>query len=108
MENLSVVLSACPGMLLWIVAIVIAVVRWQHQPVASALVMTGGVIELMLRAAYVVVPKLMIDRGMAATQLSVIYGVLSLVGLVGSGLTVAAVFVDREPKDRRPVDPKQL
>lgn len=108
MENLSVVLSACPGMLLWIVAIVIAVVRWQHQPVASALVMSGGVIELMLRAAYVVVPKLMIDRGMAATQLSIIYGVLSFFGLIGSGLLIAAAFVDRGPKDQRPVDPKQL
>jgi hypothetical protein len=108
LSNLTAVLTACPGMLLWVVAIVIAVVRWQSHPVASALVLSGGIIEVMLRAAYAVVPRLMLDRGMAAPQLSIIYTAMGLVGLVGSGLIVAAVFVDRGQKDRRPVDPKQL
>jgi cyanate permease len=108
MENLSVVLSACPAVLLWVVAIVIAVVKWQQQPVASALLLSGGVIEMMLRVAYAVVPQMLISRGVATTQLSIIYGVMGFVGLIGSGLIIAAVFADRGLKDRRPVDPKQL
>jgi hypothetical protein len=108
MENLAVVFEACPGMLLWVVAIVIAVVRWQNHPLASALLLTGGVVELMLRAAYVVVPRMMIERHLAAPTLSIVYGVLSLVGVGASALIVAAVFVERGPKDRAPVDPKML
>ncbi len=108
MENLGVVLSACPAMLVWVVAIVLAVVRWQQHPVASALVLSGGIIELMLRAAYVAMPRLMHERGMAAPTLAVLYGALGLVGVAGSALIVAAVFVERGPKDRRPVDPKLL
>jgi len=108
MENLTVLFSVCPAVSLWLVAVVVALVRWQLHPVVSSLVLVAGVLEILVRVSYAVVPRFVAERGVPMTQMSIVYGALSFVGLIASGLVLTAVFIGRGPVTRAPVDPTMI
>ena len=84
-------LPQVPLVLLFTVGIVLAIIRWQRHPLASLLLVVGATIELLLAVAYTVLPYALENNG----SMMAAFSVLRLVGLVGTALVMAAVFVER-------------
>ncbi len=96
-SGLTMVVSLLPVLIIEIIGIMLAVLRWRRHPMASMLFLVGAVLRVSVSLAYQVMPQLV---GFDGPGRSVLYMGLGLMGAIGLGLLVAAVFVERsvEPK----------
>jgi len=69
-----------PSLVLWLTAITVAMVRWQVHPVVSTLVLVGGVMEILVSAASLVLPRVLLERGVSAVSMGLYLAPLHLVG----------------------------
>jgi hypothetical protein len=92
-NSLVSLVSLVPQVLSFLVhaaAIVLAVSRWQRHPTVSLLVVVASGLDLMLRAFYVVAPRVVPPE-----DLSLVFAASGLVGVLASGMLLAAVFAER-------------
>jgi hypothetical protein len=108
METLSVLVGMIPVLLLWLTAITVAMVRWSVHPLVSTLVLVGGVMEILVSAASMVLPRVLIERGVTAVNMGLYLAPLHLVGMASMAMIITAVFIGRGPENRAPVDPKLI
>jgi hypothetical protein len=101
--NLWGLLMSAPVYIIWIAGIVIAAVRWSRHPRVSLLAISGLAILLVREVvATLLNPWLqitLVHRGIAMGRLSVIFGLVVLMGslirALGWGLVLAALFTKR-------------
>lgn len=100
---LATLAARLPMYVVWIVAIALAVSRWERHRTVSLLVLISVVVELVLSVVGILVamalPTWMLREGMASSQvgtaMSVVGLVQSLISAVCWGLVIGAVFIDR-------------
>ena len=95
-SSLLSVAAACPWVIVWLVAGVLAAARWNRHPVVSALVVTAAVLHVLAAVAQAMVPLMLAERGMPMESIGFVSAGVGLVGLVGSCCLVAAVFTGRQ------------
>jgi hypothetical protein len=95
---LSMLVSAGPGMLMWLVVGVIAAVRWPRHPLVSALVVAAAGLEVLVSVARGALVFMVRENPGAMMTVSVASGV---VGLAGTLCLVCAAFVDRQDPRQR-------
>lgn len=102
---LSSLVTSLPTLVIDVVLLVVAIARWNQHPKVSMLAATSSVLllvgDLLFRAAFTVLPLKAVESGRDPSDLTLMYGVLSvasgLVHALALGLLVAAVFSDRRP-----------
>ncbi len=92
-DVLSSAVTTLPALIIEVVGIVLAVLRWQRHPLASLLFVCGAAVRVMATVGYAVLPRLLMGTG--SGMMLPLLGALGLVGNVGLALAVAAVFADR-------------
>lgn len=103
LDNAISVLASLPGLLVDLVAVVLAVARWGRHPVVSLLVTVGIGLHLAGRVSYWLAPlALSADGGTSGLRL--FFAGAGLVSTVGSGLIVAAVFTERPVASAEPLE----
>ncbi len=91
-SSLVSLLSQLPALVLEVVAIAIALGRWQRHPTVSMLVTVGMVLRIGVALGTTVALPLLHER---TSLVSVIFGLGNLVGTIGIALVVAAAFAER-------------
>ena len=110
MNEMSVVplaatlLNACPEVLLFSVAVVLAVARWNQHPRVSMYVASGAGILILTRLFSNVLLMTLSQRRSPeelGTLMPVVGVVSAVLHTIGIGLLIAAAFVDRAPSRER-------
>jgi hypothetical protein len=91
---LTTLFGQLPQILVCIVAIVLAVSRWNRHPQASMLVTLGATLELGAALGSMVMLTALREQ---LVSLSLVFTLMHLVAVAGFGLIVASVFVERGP-----------
>lgn len=101
-------LARVPHLLVWAVAIALAVTRLSVHPKASKCLLVGaslGVAGTLFGAGLALLPTYLIKQGSSASDVGLLTGVMSvgntLVSAVGMAFVVGAVFVERTPRPRQ-------
>lgn len=102
---LTQVLGNLPFLALWIIAGVLALVRWDKHPTASVLVLVAAGISVMTRIASVALPIVLTERGLSMSSMSWVFTAIGLVGTVGLACLIGAAFVDRDSRTGPPAPP---
>jgi hypothetical protein len=100
---LGSLIARLPLFIVWIVAVVLAVSRWEKHRTVSILVLIAVVVELVLAvvgtAASVMLPRWMMERGLehirVASAMSLVGAGQSAISAVCWGLVIAAAFMKR-------------
>ena len=100
---LSSLVPSIPTVIVEVTMLAIAVSRWNKHPRVSMLVASSAVLLLMLdllvRAAYVILPMKMQESGRTIADMGIFYVVLGgasgLLHAIALGLLIAAVFSER-------------
>lgn len=95
MSSLTSILSSVPFYAVWVVACVLAGLRWSKHPTASALVVTGGVLQILASLARVAMPMVLRGENGSSELMWVGYGLAAVVSTAGLGCLVCAVFSNR-------------
>jgi len=98
MTSLVGVFGSLPYLVVDLVALALAVSRWNRHPMASMFLAVGTVLRLVTMLSKIVLVRLFIG----ADALGLAYALSGLVSAAGAGLTVAAVFADREKGNEPP------
>lgn len=93
MLMLSQLLTRVPMCIIWVVAIVVAITRWNRHPMVSVAVVTAGAIELLLAAGSSAM-GLVIER-FGTENVGVIYGAIGLLYNIPLGVLLWATFAQR-------------
>ena len=100
---LTQLIANLPFFLIYLVAGILAVARWDKHPTTSVWVVTGAAVSLFARVASLVMP--MVFRSSGTDSISMIqlgHTATSLIANVGLACLVAAVFADRSKKSDPP------
>jgi type IV secretory pathway VirB6-like protein len=103
MPMLSTLVTAIPSVIIDGTLLAMAVSRWNKHPRVSMYAATAAVMllvtDLLVRAAFAILPLKLHESGRSASDLGVLYaifgGISGLFHAVAMGLLVAAVFTDR-------------
>ncbi len=98
---LTTILMSVPSLLVELAALVLALARWSRHPTVSMLVVVSSGVHLFTRLAFAVVPMVMTRVG-GASEMSLVYGAIGLVGTLGQVMLVAAVFTGRQTGTEAP------
>ncbi len=90
--SLMGLVSLVPALVLDVVGLVLALVRWQRHPMTSLLFVVSTVIRVTAQLAAFVVPM---TGGFESGGLRWLFMLTGLAGHVGGALLIAAVFVER-------------
>lgn len=93
---IGAIAGTLPYLAVWVVAAVVAAIRWNRHPVVSALVVTSSAVHALVMVANVVVPMRMMQEGATVASLVPLHMALGLVGLVGTVCMIVAVFIGRQ------------
>lgn len=93
-EALLAAVASLPYLVIDVVALVLAVARWNKHPKVSMLVAVATALQLLVRGLFMVGPLLMARLG-GPPSLHLFSALASLLGAVGLALLVAAVFAER-------------
>jgi len=93
-ESLLGLVSGLPYLVIDVVALALAVSRWNKHPTVSMFVAVGVAIQLFVRGLYLVGPSLMRSFG-GVENMRLFFALGSVIGSVGSALIIAAVFAER-------------
>lgn len=88
------IVGRLPYLIVWIVAVVLAIVRYDRHPVASVLIWVGAALSGLNLAATMMLPSLY-SRDPSHFQIASI--AIAMVGTGALGCVVAAVFIERAP-----------
>lgn len=80
-----------PWFLVALGACIVAAVRWSKHPMASLLVVVGLGVQFLARMSSMVLPRLLAG----SESLNLVFFAQGVVGTLGLGAILAAVFVDR-------------
>ncbi len=86
--------SALPHLAVDLVALVMAIARWTKHPTVSMLVTVSVLISFVVRALYMVGPRLLATE-LGGTSMQLFFAGASFVSALGGALMVAAVFSER-------------
>ncbi len=89
---LSSAVLQLPMVVIEIVGIVFAIVRWRRHPMASLLFLVGATIRLMVSLAFTVLPFALSGN---SGEMRIAFGLVGVLGHIGTALLISAVFVDR-------------
>jgi hypothetical protein len=95
-SSIASFLASVPFFGVWVVALVLAVSRWNKHPTASALVVVGGCIQVVAALSRFVVPTVISALGISDRDgYTLAFSVIGVVSTGGLACVVAAVFADR-------------
>lgn len=92
MGSMMLLVGQLPQLAVCVVALAVALGRWNRHPQASMLVTIGATLELGASIGSTVMMTVLRDQ---MGSLSLVFGVMHLVGVTGFALIVAAVFSER-------------
>ncbi|MCC6337973.1 MAG: hypothetical protein IT380_28770 [Myxococcales bacterium] len=101
MTSLFGMASGLPHLIVDLVALTLAVSRWSRHPMASMFLAVGTVLRLVTMLSNVFLARLFVS----GDAMGAAFALSGLVSAAGAGLTVAAVFADREKGDEAPKRP---
>lgn len=98
MTSLLGLAGSLPHLVVDLVALALAVSRWNRHPMASMFLAVGTVLRLVTMLSNVFLARLFVS----GEAMGAAYALAGLVSAAGYALTVAAVFADREKGDEAP------